>query len=183
MLTMITPTVKSRAGLLLELAETVAEQTQAPDAWSIRWDTERVGPAAIRNELAFQAHTEWVFPFDDDDLLMPWHFEVLYENLDDDADVVWTIPRTPGSILADEALWPPFDSRRLEIHNTIAAAAAIRRELFLDLGGYQDEPEEDWRLWQRMAAARARFRQVHVETWIYRIGGDWPHRSEFGKAI
>jgi len=74
--TVITPTVPGREKLLEECIESVRKQTLQPVAHLVLMDKDKEGPAVIRNRLLKQVETEWVAFLDDDDLLMPNHFDV-----------------------------------------------------------------------------------------------------------
>lgn len=177
MITVVTSTVETRAVQLAELAASIANQSIPPTEWLIHWDVERRGVAACINALVERANTEWVFPMGDDDLFMPHHFDTLTMHLSADADVVWTLPSVPGRRELEAVVSRQFNPDVMDDHNQICAPAAVRRSLWLELGGYRDVPTEDWDLWRRALAAGARFRQVMVQTWVYRCDDSWPHRS------
>lgn len=178
-LTVITPTVPERAALLEEAGRSVARQYVHPDGWQIGWDHEHAGPVETVNRLAERVTTDWLFRLDDDDLLHPEHFQVLWPRLtDDDADIIYTWCVVDGGW--NEKLYQkPFDADALREENFIPSAACIRTELWRDLGGYREpagHPHEDWDFWLRALDAGARFQCVPAVTWVYRWGG-WQHRS------
>lgn len=176
-LTVITPTVLDRGHLLAELHASLAAQTE-PVAWSVMYDTNGEGPAAMRNALVAAVSTEWVFPLDDDDLVDADHFETLAPHLTDDVDVVWTSPRVPYDAELEEWLSHPVDVWQMDRSNAIAGAAAVRRSAWIDAGGQcPDDENEDHGLWLRLRNAGKTFRQVHAQTWTYRLDPEWSHRS------
>lgn len=174
----VTPTVETRGHLLAELAASIAAQTEPPDEWHVAYDLERRGPAETINCLVGATCAEWVFPMGDDDLFQPHHFATLRRHLNDDVDIVWTLPEIPANRGLQAALALPFHADDLDQRNVIAAAAAVRRSLWVQLGGYSAaDADEDWGLWQRAKAAGARFHRIDVRTWTYRLDDAWPHRS------
>ncbi len=144
----------------------------------VEWDYEKRGPLEVLNGLSDDVETEWLFRIDDDDLLERDHFDTLKPYLTDDADIVytWCIARGP---LSPAQFQQSFDPHRLRADNYIPSAAAIRTDLWRDLGGYKQSEftkHEDHDFWVRALDAGARFVCVPIVTWTYRLG-DWEHRS------
>ena len=179
-LTVITCTIPERAQMLAQLAAALDAQTVRPE-WMIEIDDSGHGPVPNLNSLVDRADTEWVFRLDDDDLVDPEHFEILSAHLTDDFDVVYSWPRidpTPADgRFTEDGLQVVFPLASLEERNFIASAAAVRRSLWVELGGLSNVPEEDADFWVRAWRAGARFRCIPQVTWTYRLG-DWPHRSD-----
>lgn len=178
-LTVVTATIPERAPQLAELYESLCAQS-VPVDWMIGYDTDRDGPAAVRNRLVDAARTEWVFPLDDDDLIDPNHFEILGPHLTKDVDVVWTLPRVPHDAELEAWLALEVDVWQMDRSNSIAASAAVRRSVWQSVGGQSDEDNEDHGLWLRIRNAGGRFRQVMETTWTYRLDPAWSHRSRPG---
>lgn len=118
--------------------------------------------AGARNAGAAQAASEWLCFLDADDELEPGYLEAL-DQVDGDLRapsvryVVDAIPGEPVS-LADR------DITRL---NPCVIGTLIRRELFLNVGGFWTERAwEDWSLFRRAWLAGAEL--VHVPPAIYR---------------
>lgn len=191
-LTVIIPTVPERADLLAQAVGSLEAQT-APVSWLIGEDRDHHGPVATVNALAGTVQTDWLFRLDDDDLVDPDHFEVLEHWLDNDADIVYTWCRIEGGgdqhperqfqvrLQAEfDPGWEYTGWEHLREANWIPASAAIRTDLWHELGGYR-EPDwtqhEDWDFWVRALDAGARFRCIPAVTWTYRMNGDWSHRS------
>jgi glycosyltransferase involved in cell wall biosynthesis len=175
--TVITPTVPGREGLLEECEASVAAQT-VPADHLVAVDDAREGPAAVRNRLAALAEADWLLPLDDDDLLDPDALEVLLAQTGG-ADIIYPWCRVEGSD------WVPnrwFDTADLvEAHegerlNYIPVTALIRRSLWAELGGMRSVEFEDYDLWTRAVEAGARFRCVPEVLWTYRVG-EWQHRN------
>lgn len=181
-LTIIIPTIPERAELFEQALASVKAQT-APVFYKTAVDTNHNGPVPTVNALASTVETEWLFRLDDDDLLDPDHVEVLSHWLDDDADIVYTWCRIEGG--GDEHPEDQFQVRlqheygweHLYEANWIPCSAAIRTDLWNELGGLDDVPLEDWDFWQRALDKGARFRCVPAVTWTYRMNPEWEHRS------
>lgn len=180
-LTVCIPTIPERAELLAEALASLEAQTVSGQRL-IGEDTQHNGPVATMNSLGACVTTDWLFRLDDDDLLDPDHFEVLSKWLDDGADIVYTWCRVEGG----GEVHPPdqfqvrlqneFGWEHLHNVNWIPCSAAIRTELWHELGGYADVEYEDWDFWKRAVDHGARFRCVPTVTWTYRLG-DWEHRG------
>lgn len=115
-----------------------------------------------RNRGAEKATGEWLVMLDADDELAPGYVDAILAASGDlrAPAVSWvtdhsaTAPRT----LAD---------RNIETMNPCVIGTAIRRELFLDLGGFRDWPAyEDWCLYLR--ATRSGAVIEHVADAVYR---------------
>jgi glycosyltransferase involved in cell wall biosynthesis len=115
-----------------------------------------------RNRGADKATGEWLVMLDADDELAPGYVDAILAASGDlrAPAVSWvtdhsaTAPRT----LAD---------RNIETMNPCVIGTAIRRELFLDLGGFKDWPAyEDWCLYLR--ATRSGAVIEHVPDAVYR---------------
>lgn len=181
-LTVITATTPERSALFGEALKSLHAQTLKPSYRFMRDDQHR-GPAQTLNQLAAGVDTEWLFRLDDDDLLDPDHFEVLSHWLDQgDADIVYTYCRVDGVDDPNrfQVRWQSVGNGWGELYerNWIPCSAAIRTELFHDLGGYDDVPEEDWDLWKRALDVDATFVCVPCATWTYRMNPEWKHRSD-----
>lgn len=185
-LTVCMPTIPERDALRAEALASLEAQTE-PVRFLQGLDTKHNGPIPTLNALGACVTTEWMFPFADDDLLDPDHFSVLSKWCDGDADIVYTFCRIEGGgddhpedqfqvRLQDEFGW-----EHLRVANWIPASAAIRTDLWHELGGYRESDwtqHEDWDLWVRALDAGARFRCVPAVTWTYRRNSEWEHRGE-----
>lgn len=165
MITVCTAAIPERALLLAEAVESVAAQSLLPAAHLIGVDVSREGPARTYNRLLDKVETEWVTFLDDDDLLLPVHLETLMANADD-ADVVYAGCECVGHHFANYNR--PFDRRTLNRLSIVPITAAVRTSVIREAYGFADEWGYDWRMWQRLAGAGARFRSVPKITWVYR---------------
>lgn len=173
MLTFVTPTVGRST--IAELAQSIRAQT-TPVVWSVLDDTEREGPAALRNRMVEDATTEWVNPIDDDDLLDPEYAAVVGQFLTGEFDIVYAWCRVEGRWSPD-VFQHPMDLDRLRYENLIPNCAAIRRDLWLGLGGQRSIDFEDWDFWLRARHVGARFHCIDQPLWTIRMG-DWDHRTD-----
>lgn len=195
--TVITPTIPGREGLLEECKESVQNQTMRPKDHLVAVDADRLGPAAIRNSLVEMVETEWVTFLDDDDLLMPNHFathswymdmpvdkpvtcsatidvgmvEYAPSGVGTKYDVIGTwamIVHEGGSeVLFDVA---PHVDRIMSNHNTLPMTATVRTSKFREVGGFKEDVRfEDMVLWQDLLEAGASFRSIYIPTWYYRL--------------
>jgi GT2 family glycosyltransferase len=150
----LTPSLPERRLLLDECKDSVAAQT-VPVAHLVHVDEDREGPAKARNLLALRADTEWLLPVDDDDLLDPDCVRVLLDSSDGDVVYPWCrVEGNPG--------WTPnrlFRPDTLLRHNFIPVTALVRRDLWLEVGGMDEELRqfEDFDFWRKCLAAGARF--------------------------
>lgn len=181
--TIVIPTIPERSHLLAQAVESVHAQTAACE-YLIGEDTEHNGCVATVNALAECVQTDWLMRLDDDDLLEEDHISVIEKWLDDDADIVYSWCRIEGGgELHPEdqfqvRLQNAYGWDHLHVVNWIPCTAAIRTELWRELGGYREvEMSEDWDFWIRALDAGARFRCIPTVTWTYRMSDAWKHRS------
>lgn len=148
--------------MLQECEASVAAQTE--DRWEhiIEVDKTHKGCAVTMNRLArrAKASAEWLLPLADDDLLLPGALRELLSHADG-GDIVYSPPlvwgRNPDGFLKSPPEIPSF--------------ALIRRDLWFELGGYNEElrREEDRRMWTDALNGGARFVRVDSQpTWVYR---------------
>jgi glycosyltransferase involved in cell wall biosynthesis len=190
-ITVITPTIGPRSRKMLPRAiESVKSQTLLPIEHLIEEDTEREGPAVVRNRALTKVKTDWIAFLDDDDYLLPEHLETLARaQSDTGADVVWPWFRVEGGGDPFPAFygrqWNPDDPHQVPI------TALLRTEAVRAVGGFTTVPPgskhadgnragEDWELWLALSAAGYRFHHVKKRTWVWchhgRNTSGLPHR-------
>ncbi|MEK6288855.1 MAG: glycosyltransferase [Acidobacteriota bacterium] len=165
----LTPTIPEREVFLRECIEAVRRQTLKPYVHVITIDFGRVGPTRIRNGMAASTDADWLAFVDDDDLIDPEHLEVLARH-SVGFDIIYSDCRVVGA----EVPWKvrQFDLQAVRQANYVPITVLMRRELFLELGGFHLDRGpigEDWDLWIRAGEAGARFRFVPQVTWTYRL--------------
>ena len=158
----LTPSIPERARMLEECRLSVAAQTVPPTVYEhlIHIDAERKGCSWSMNHLAGQAQGRWLLPLADDDLLLPGALSALLSH-SDEGDIVYAPPALFGSIS-----WHFFQDPPL-----IPSFALIRRNLWFELGGYQEgvTREEDRRMWEAAMDRGARFVKVNYPCYVYRL--------------
>lgn len=168
---LLTASLPERGGLLAEAIASAEAQTRPPELHLVLIDEERKGPGPLYNAAAELVDTEWIAILDDDDLLYPRHLEVLLED-SDGADVVHSAFDVEGR---DGWDWQDAHLFGCSIvqpgHNGIPVTALIRREIFLEVGGFGTKRPEDANLWRAIKAAGGRFECRHERTWVYRFHG------------
>jgi hypothetical protein len=192
-LTIFMSSLPERGKLRAQALDSIEEQTLKPShlLWEI--DRNRRGPVMAYNALAKKITTEWLFPFADDDLLDPNHFEILSKGLGPDVDIVYTWCRLTGRPDISETtfqIMPPEDYKErrkfynsLKKRNFIPGCAAIRTSLWRKLDGYSEaRVHEDWDFWVRALNLNAKFLCIPEVTWTYRIDPTWIHASG-GKGV
>lgn len=181
-ISVIIPTILDRRELLDECLESISRSSLRPAEILTSMDLVKAGPAVVRNHLADVAQHDWLAFVDDDDLVLPHHFETLWKARYEDTlkiefDVVYTRPHVEGRAAPKIG---PYNRQQLENGNYIPVTAMVRKSLFRKVGGFPDARFEDWELWKALGKARAKFRYVPETTWIYRTIG--PNRTQIANA-
>ena len=189
--TVITPSMPSRAAQLAECIASVAAQTVTPAAHLISISdpgTPNARHAAQqRNALLSAVTTTWVAALDDDDLYRPSYFRDLADTLGTDADLVYSFPTAEPLPHVNVNGWSSQTlTSELHSHNFICATVCVRAGVLRDVGGWPVDQEdglfpggtefEDHALLIRLAEAGAKFACVPVENWVYRHG-PWRYRK------
>jgi hypothetical protein len=165
-LTLVTVTHPRRHRMLVELQQSISEQTVLPATHLVVWD-HGLGFEATINRAVGMVDTGWYCLVDDDDLLKPDHVETLAGNLT--ADIVWTWCEVTGRAWNPNA---PYEHGRLQRENYIPSNHAFRTGLFRDLGGYGVvRGHADHDLLARAERAGATFLNIPRVTWTYRFHG------------
>lgn len=171
LVSVLTPTIPERELLREECIRSVEAQTMRDCEHIIEVDTERVGCATTMNRCARRAEGEWLLPLADDDLLLPRALETLLAH-SSQGDIIYSPPLVTGN---EDRFWffqaPPV----------LPSFALIRKDLWFDLGGYDEtlRHEEDRAMWTKALEAGARFVRVDEPTWVYR---QHPSNKSFNKV-
>jgi hypothetical protein len=187
-ITVVIPTIPPRESLLVRAVESVDAQTYEDVQVVVEFDTAREGAAVTRQRGLERAETEWVAFLDDDDVMYPYHLDILARTAADHPDTDLIYPwfdlylngkphiRAGDDLLRVAGQRPygrPFDEVArdwiLTSGNFIPVTVLVRREALLDAGGFQSPTDrgdcEDWGAWQAMLRAGATFRHVGARTW------------------
>ena len=162
LVSVLTPTVPGREGMLEECEITVAGQTLCNHEHLILLDDEYRGCAPTMNDLAGHALGEWLFILADDDLLLPRCLELLVAH--GSGQIIYAPPLVWGEDHEQFRASPP----------NIPAPALIRKDFWDLLGGYDVllQRTEDRDFWCRAGARGASFVRVSEHpTWVYRFWG------------
>ena len=181
--------------MLSRAIASAVSQTLPPQHVSVALDTEKAGAAPTRNKAAACGNTEWIAFLDDDDVLGMQHLDVLVcAALEHDADLVYPwftlvgadtsllkCPDEDGNLVLAEGV--PFGQRQREYlgagpgkgNNFIPVTFLVRRELFMDLGGFPqtntDEwpyaANEDWGFLMKVANSSATVHHHPRRTWFW----------------
>jgi hypothetical protein len=153
LVSIVTATIIGREHLLSECVASVEAQT-------FRAYEHREGCSTMCNRMVAEAQGEWLFLLADDDLALPGCLASHVAH-SADADIVYSPPLVTGN---EDRFWffqaPPV----------LPATALIRKQLWLDLGGYAEAAsrEEDRKLWIKAVETGARFVRTTDPCWVYR---------------
>lgn len=178
MITVVVPTIPSRAHLLGRALRSVEAQTLPASCVIVEPDPERTGAAATRNRALAKVTTDFVAFVDDDDEWYPDHLRRLARCATlTGADLVY-----PGYDCTGEdpvnCFGLPFDGALLRRRNFIPVTVLARTLSVREAGGFQPHPDEhgdpceDWGLWLAMHNAGARFVHLPRRTWLWHNAGE-----------
>ncbi|MEA2313570.1 MAG: hypothetical protein QOI03_262 [Solirubrobacteraceae bacterium] len=136
------------------------------------------GVAEARNAGLRLARTSYALALDADDRLAEDALRRLREPLEAEPGLGFSY-----GIMRFFGAWegvlqmPPYDPFRLLYRHNIGSAALIRRELFEDIGGYDQafKGYEDWEFWVHALERGWRGRRVETVTLLYRRHGETRH--------
>lgn len=140
--------------------------------------------AQVRNELGAQANGEWLCFLDADDELAPGFLQTM--------EVAWGRIGGHGKIkhplLTPQVSYVQMNGRRhapkhhrrgnLKNDNYLVVGTLVQRELFLQVGGFEDYPHgfEDWSLWAKCEKAGATVVQVTGAIYVAYLNPESKHR-------
>lgn len=135
----------------------------------------RTGPSVALNEVFAEATTPWVMPMGADDAVCANYFAHHHAVIVGCANparlaLVWA----PARIVDGDGIqrgyfadcdWVPG---AMQVENFVHGCALVARAAWDACGRFRDEPNEDWRLWQRMDAAGWTGLRVTGTAFLYR---------------
>ncbi len=139
--------------------------------------------ASSLNNGASQATGDWLCVLDADDELAPGYIGAMRRALErnTDGDSVLFTPATQW-IRRGIPAPPGFQTEvPLERGNWLVIGTLIRRDLFMQIGGFHEHPHglEDWNLWARAVRAGARIVRVPEAVYIAHVNPQSKHHIEF----
>jgi glycosyltransferase involved in cell wall biosynthesis len=139
------------------------------------------GVCAARNAGLRQATTRYLLALDADDRLAPGALDALRAPLDAEPSLGFAYGhmRFFGA-WQGELRFPPYNPYTLLYRHTIGLSALMRREVFADTGGFDEQFEtyEDWELWLHALEHGWRGRQVDVVALHYRRHAGTKHGDD-----
>ena len=138
--------------------------------------------ASVRNELGETAKGEWLCFLDADDELAPGYLDAMGRALEGKTAAPLLLTPAVQQIRKGKEAGPPFFFDRgipLSEDNWLVVGTLIRRDLFLEVGGFSDYPHgfEDWSLWAKAWKAGAKIVKVPDAVYRYHVNPQSKHRK------
>jgi len=137
---------------------------------------ENQGPAAARNSGVKEAKGEFLLFLDADNLILPGYIQKASSLLKANSrlGVVYANPIFFGETDSISRFYPqPYDIKDLLLGNYIDMCSIVRRQVFADLGGFDEHRDligwEDWEFWLRVAQTNWEFHYLNESLFKYRI--------------
>lgn len=204
--TVVTATIPGREELLGKCLASVYAQTREVEAHLVMAQscseglTPPIHVAIQQNQLLRAVQTTWTMRLADDDQVLPHHVERLLE-VASHADVIYSFDASGDRPRYDCNGHSPKQLQEIFSRTNFidGSAVLIRTAMLKNVGGwpsgnwvggdhlagghYRDmvANAEDWALFARLAAHKARFVCVPEETWLYGHG-DWARSSTGDRA-
>lgn len=180
--TICTATIPKRADLLLRAIASVKNQTLKPQTHIIKTDLNKIGGAAMLDEIVSEVKTTYIAILDDDDEFLENHIEVLYNKiLEEQADLVY--PHFKYAVRGDGGHLERFRGQPWDNNNAhqVPITWICRKDTFLEVGGFSKDFEPnsmnidgqgnrigyDFLFIKRLAAAKKKIVHTPEVTWIY----------------
>ena len=180
-ITVVTPTIAPRGGMLRRAKASVAAQALPAEAHVIEHDVAREGAAVARDRGLRRVDTEWVAFLDDDDEMLPGHLSRLMwwaGHVDADYVFSWyevmgggTDPRPDEFGLA----WDPAEPRQTTVTTLVRTGLALEAGFVDPSDAPLDSPDrlyagEDWYFTRRCNELGGRISHLPEVTWLW-----WHH--------
>lgn len=154
--------------LLKQLAET--------DVRIRLFHQENGGQSKAKNYGIAHSESDVIVFLDADDLIEPFYLELLYQALESHPSAGWSYTDLVG-FGAQEYVWcKTFSAGRMTFNNILVNAAAFRKKVLLDAGGFPEVAkhyDEDWALYLKLLSKGVH--PVHIP-----VIGFWYRKSEQG---
>lgn len=138
--------------------------------------------ASVRNELGRDAKGDWLCFLDADDELdrgYIWSMQRAYERRRRTDGVPPLLTPAVSYVRKGRRQTPRFLSGDLRNNNYLVVGTLIRKDLFMEVGGFSDYPHgfEDWSLWAKAWKAGAKIIQVRRAVYIAYVDENSKHRQ------
>jgi glycosyltransferase involved in cell wall biosynthesis len=163
LVSVVTPSVPERAGMLEQACASVQAQTCRDWEHLVLVDSGYVGCARTVNRLAEEAIGKWLFILADDDLLHPGCLQAHLDAAEDGLDIIYGPPNVEGEDPGTFHGEPPG----------IPSASLIRWTMWEYLRGYDERlgQREDRDLYERAQGLGYQFARIPDGYWTYRFHG------------
>ena len=180
--TVCTATIPHRSDMLKRAVESVKNQTLQPMHHIVKLDKDKVGGAAVMDQIVAEVKTTYIMPLDDDDEFLPNHIELLYTKITEtNADLVY--PHFRYALRGDGGHLERFRGQEWNNNDPhqVPLTWICRTDVFLECGGFSKDYDpdsyerdnegnrigHDFLFIQRMAAANKKILHIPDITWIY----------------
>lgn len=172
-ITVCIPSIPSRSKYLYERAiPSVVSQTLPVSNIAVVVDHQRIGAWNTRNKAIQMATTDWIGFLDDDDALLPHHFEILMRTaLENKADVVWGW----FEVIGGTDPFPSYRGKQWNVNDShiFPITCLVRRELIVESKAEfkEDMPKhgswqlQDFPFWKALYDVGANFLAIDDITW------------------
>ena len=139
--------------------------------------------ASVRNEMGATARGEWLCFLDADDEIAPGYLDAMARVIEQEGNSAVPLLLTPAvSFVRKGNVQPPHFLDRgipLSEDNWLVVGTLIRRDLFLQIGGFSDYPHgfEDWSCWAKAWKAGAEVIKVPDAIYRYHINPQSKHKQ------
>lgn len=154
----------------------ILERLAEKDARVVVFHQPNGGQSKAKNYGIKHSKSEIIVFLDADDLIEPFYLEIVYRALQKHPKASWSYTDLVG-FGTQEYIWcKPFSAGRMTFNNTLVNAAAFRKEVLEQIGGFPEiakHYDEDWALYLKLLSNNCH--PVHIP-----VIGFWYRRSDTG---